>query len=46
VPVPIAAVAREAFSVARSRGKGDLDFSAIADVICDDAGIERPRLKA
>jgi 4-hydroxybutyrate dehydrogenase/sulfolactaldehyde 3-reductase len=46
VPVPIAAVAREAFSVARSRGKGDLDFSAIADVICHDAGIERPRLKA
>lgn len=45
VPVPIAAVAREAFSVARSRGKGHLDFSAIVDVLCDDASIEKPRLK-
>ncbi len=45
VPVPIAAAARESFSAARSRGKGDQDFSAMADVLCDDAGIERPRLK-
>jgi 4-hydroxybutyrate dehydrogenase/sulfolactaldehyde 3-reductase len=45
VPVPIAAAAREAFSVARCRGKGDLDFSAVVDVLCDDAGIERARLK-
>ena len=45
VPVPIAAVAREAFSAARSRGKGDQDFSAMADVLCDAAGIARPRLK-
>lgn len=45
VPVPIAAAARESFSVARSRGKGDQDFSAMADILCDDAGIERPRLK-
>jgi 4-hydroxybutyrate dehydrogenase/sulfolactaldehyde 3-reductase len=45
VPVPIAAVAREAFSVARSRGRGELDFSALLDVLCDDAGIERARLK-
>jgi 4-hydroxybutyrate dehydrogenase/sulfolactaldehyde 3-reductase len=46
VPVPIAAVAREAFSAARSRGNGDLDFSAMADVACDGAGISRPRLNA
>jgi 4-hydroxybutyrate dehydrogenase/sulfolactaldehyde 3-reductase len=46
VPVPIAAAARESFSAARSRGKGDQDFSAMADVLCDDAGIERPRLKS
>jgi 4-hydroxybutyrate dehydrogenase/sulfolactaldehyde 3-reductase len=45
VPMPIAAVAREAFSAARSRGRGDQDFSAMADVLCDDAGIDRPRLR-
>ena len=45
VPVPIAAVAREAFSVARSRGAGAQDFSSIVDVLCDGAGIQRPRLK-
>jgi 4-hydroxybutyrate dehydrogenase/sulfolactaldehyde 3-reductase len=45
VPVPIAAVAREAFSTARSRGAGAQDFSSIVDVLCDGAGIERPRLK-
>jgi 4-hydroxybutyrate dehydrogenase/sulfolactaldehyde 3-reductase len=45
VPVPIAAVAREAFSTARSRGAGAQDFSSMVDVLCDSAGIERPRLK-
>jgi len=45
VPVPIAAVAREAFSAARSRGKGGQDFSSIVDDLCDEAGIERPRLR-
>jgi len=45
VPVPIASVAREAFSAARSRGCGGQDFSAMVDVWCDAAGIERPRLK-
>lgn len=44
VPVPIAAVAREAFSVARSRGHGAKDFSAMVDVLCEYAGIEKPRL--
>ena len=44
VPVPIAAVAREAFSQARSSGHGDRDFSAMVDVLCDGAGIPRPRL--
>ena len=44
VPVPIAAAAREAFSVARSRGHGELDFSAMVDVLCDSARIEKPRL--
>ncbi len=45
VPVPIAAAARESYSAARSRGRGGQDFSAMADALCDDAGITRPRLK-
>jgi 4-hydroxybutyrate dehydrogenase/sulfolactaldehyde 3-reductase len=44
VPVPIAAIAREAFSSARSSGHADKDFSAMVDVLCDNAGIPRPRL--
>ena len=45
VPMPMAAAAREAFSVARSRGFGGQDFSAMVDAACDVAGIEKPRLK-
>ena len=44
VPMPVAAVAREAFSAARSQGAGSQDFSSIVDVLCDGAGIKRPRL--
>jgi 4-hydroxybutyrate dehydrogenase/sulfolactaldehyde 3-reductase len=44
VPVPIAAAAREAFSAARAEGHGAKDFSAMVDVLCDRAGITRPRL--
>jgi 4-hydroxybutyrate dehydrogenase / sulfolactaldehyde 3-reductase len=44
VPVPIAAVARESFSAARSQGQGAKDFSAMADVLCDTARVARPRL--
>ena len=39
VPCRSRAVAREAFSAARSRGDGAQDFSAIVDVLCDGAGI-------
>lgn len=46
VPLPVAAAAREAFSSARSRGYGGQDFSAMADVMCDLAQIERARLKS
>jgi 4-hydroxybutyrate dehydrogenase / sulfolactaldehyde 3-reductase len=46
VPMPIAAAAREAFSVARARGFGGQDFSAMADVLCDLIQVERARLKA
>ena len=45
VPVPIAAAAREAFSVARSRGNGGNDFSSVVDVLCEGAGIDKPRLR-
>jgi 4-hydroxybutyrate dehydrogenase/sulfolactaldehyde 3-reductase len=43
VPVPVAAAAREAFSMARARGYGGQDFSAMVDVLCDTAQIERAR---
>ena len=44
VPMPVGAVAREAFSTARSRGYGSQDFSAMVDALCDAAGIAKPRL--
>lgn len=44
VPLPVAAVAREAFSVARAQGYGGQDFSSMVDVLCDMAHIDRPRL--
>lgn len=45
VPMPVGAVAREAFTAARTRGFGSRDFSAMVDVLCDIAGIDKPRLK-
>lgn len=45
VPVPIAAVARESFSIARGQGQGAKDFSAMVDVLCDLAHVTRPRLQ-
>jgi 4-hydroxybutyrate dehydrogenase/sulfolactaldehyde 3-reductase len=44
VPMPVAAAAREAYSAARSSGYGARDFSAMVDVLCNLAGIEKPRL--
>ncbi len=46
VPLPVAAVAREAFSIARARGYGRKDFSAMLDAQCDLAGVKPPRFKA
>jgi 4-hydroxybutyrate dehydrogenase / sulfolactaldehyde 3-reductase len=43
VPVPIAAVAREAYSAARAQGYGGKDFSAMVDVLCESASIAKPR---
>ena len=44
VPLPVAAAAREMFSLARASGYGNADFSAIVDSLCDAAGIEKPRV--
>ena len=46
VPVPVAAAAREAFSLARAASYGRRDFSSMVDVLCEVAGIEKPRLGA
>jgi 4-hydroxybutyrate dehydrogenase/sulfolactaldehyde 3-reductase len=44
VPMAVGAVAREAFTAARSRGFGPKDFSAMVDALCDAAGIDKPRI--
>jgi len=44
VSMPMAAAAREAFSLARSRGFGEDDFSAMLDVHCDLNQLDSPRL--
>ena len=44
VPMPVGAVARECFSVARSYGHGAKDFSTMVDVLCEIAHIDKPRL--
>ena len=46
LPLPVAAAAREMFSVARAGRYAQSDFSAMADVLCDLAGVEKPRLAA
>ncbi len=46
VPVPLAAAAKEAFSLARAAQWGAKDFSAMVDVLCEHAHIEKPRLPA
>ena len=44
VPMPVAAAVFESFSLARAGEYGLSDFSGIADVVCDLARIERPRV--
>jgi 4-hydroxybutyrate dehydrogenase / sulfolactaldehyde 3-reductase len=44
-PVPAAAAAREAYNLARARGFGGKDFSAMADAWCELAGAVPPRLE-
>ncbi len=43
VPMPVAAAARECLSLARARGWGGQDFSALLDALCESAGIEPVR---
>ena len=44
VPMPVGAAVHESFSQARARDQGAMDFSGIADVLCDMAKIDKPRL--
>lgn len=44
VPMPVAAAAREAYSMARAAQWGRKDFSAMVDVLCELARIDKPRL--
>lgn len=44
VPMPVAAAARESFTLARAAGYGGIDFSGMADALCDLAKIPRARL--
>ncbi|CAG9165988.1 NAD(P)-dependent oxidoreductase [Cupriavidus pinatubonensis] len=44
VPMPVAAAVYESFSLARASEYGRIDFSGIADAVCDLARIERPRV--
>ena len=46
VSMPMAAAAREAFNLARSRGFGGDDLSAMLDVHCDLNQLEAPRLNS
>ena len=44
VPMPVAAAVFESFSLARASDYGRIDFSGIADVVCDLAKIDRARV--
>jgi len=43
VPMPVAAAAHEAFSMARASDYGHADFTGVADALCDLANIPRAR---
>jgi 4-hydroxybutyrate dehydrogenase/sulfolactaldehyde 3-reductase len=46
VPMPVAAAVFESYSLARANDYGRVDFSGIADAVCDMARIDRPRVPA
>ena len=45
VPMAIGAAARESLSMARARGWGGKDFSALLDALCEIAGLEKVRFR-
>lgn len=45
VPMTIGAAARESLSLARARGWGGKDFSALLDALCEAAGLEKVRFR-
>jgi 4-hydroxybutyrate dehydrogenase / sulfolactaldehyde 3-reductase len=45
VPMPVAAAVHESFSLARAADFGGIDFSGMADVVAQLAGIEKPRTR-
>ena len=44
VPMPVASAVFESYSQARANDYGSIDFSGMADVVCDMARIERARV--
>lgn len=44
VPMPVAAAVHESYSLARAASFGSIDFSGIADVVCELAKIDKPRV--
>jgi len=44
VPMPVGAATLNSFSLARASDNGMLDFSCIADVMCEMAQIQKPRV--
>lgn len=46
LPLPVAAAAREMFSLARTTDYGKADFSAMGDFLCDLVALKKPRRPA
>ena len=46
VPMPVLDAVHQSFSQAREASYGKIDFSGIADVLCERADIKKPRLPA
>ena len=44
VPMPVAAAVHESYSLARASQHGSIDFSGMADVLCELAKIDKPRV--
>jgi 4-hydroxybutyrate dehydrogenase / sulfolactaldehyde 3-reductase len=44
VPLPVAAAAREMFTLARTTDYGGADFSAMGDFLCELAALRKPRV--